>query len=527
MGQAVVVARAQPRGEKQLVAYVVAARPAGFSGDALKRYLADRLPHFMVPSDIVPVDRLPLTLNGKVDCSALPAPDRKPAETVTGPPLTDLEEKLTALWERVLGRTVGADENFFDLGGTSLQLIEAHAELTRTLGRQVPVTALFEHATVRALAGWLAGGVKLDPAFARAQERARRQKEALTRPRPYAGDGGMSETRRERRLRGGRHRHVRPLAARGGVAELWRNVRDGRECISRFCAEELEVPDAAALAARPDYVRARSVVEGVDQFDAGFFGILPKEAEVMDPQHRVFLECCWEALEDGGYDPQTYAGAVGVYAGCATNTYFLRNLCADRGFIEDYVGNYPLGNYPTMLGAIADCLATRVSYKLNLRGPSLTIQTACSTSLVAVCHACQSLLIYQSDMALAGGVCITFPQKRGYRYQEGGMGSADGRCRPFDAGARGPFSGAGQESSCSNGWRTPSPTATTSTRSSRASPSTTTDPRRSAIPHRASRARQTSSPRHTRSPTSIPNQSATSRRTAPRRRWATPSNSPR
>jgi acyl transferase domain-containing protein len=220
-------------------------------------------------------------------------------------------------------------------------------------------------------------------------------------------------------------------------------VRDGRECISHFSVEELEVADAAELAAQPDYVKARSVVEGVDQFDAGFFGILPKEAELMDPQHRVFLECCWETLEDAGYDPQTYAGAIGVFAGCGTNTYFLRNVCADRQFVQEYVGTYPLGNYPTMLGAIADSLATRVSYKLNLRGPSLTVQTACSTSLVAVCQACQSLLSYQSDMALAGGVSITFPQKRGYHYQEGGMGSADGHCRPFDANARGTVFGSG------------------------------------------------------------------------------------
>jgi amino acid adenylation domain-containing protein len=227
------------------------------------------------------------------------------------------------------------------------------------------------------------------------------------------------------------------------VSEFWRNVRDGVECISCFSAEELEVAGAAALAGRPDYVRARSVLDGPDQFDAAFFGILPREAELLDPQHRVFLECCWEALEDAGYDPQAYSGAIGVYAGCSTGTYFLRNVCADRGFIEEYVGSYPLGHYPTMLGALADFLATRVSYKLNLRGPSFTIQSACSTSLVAICQACEGLLSYQSDMALAGGVSITFPQKRGYLYQEGGMGSADGYCRAFDANSRGTVFGSG------------------------------------------------------------------------------------
>lgn len=225
--------------------------------------------------------------------------------------------------------------------------------------------------------------------------------------------------------------------------ELWRNVCAGTDSISRLGAEDLEVAGASALAGRPDYVRARSVIEGVDRFDAAFFGILPREAELMDPQHRVFLECCWEALEDAGYDPETYPGSIGVIAGCAYNSYFLRQLCSDRAFVEEFSSNYPLGNYPAMLGAIVDTLATRVSYKLNLRGPSFTLQSACSTSLVAVCQAAQSLLTYQCDMALAGGVAITFPQKRGYHYQEGAMGSADGRCRPFEASARGTVFGSG------------------------------------------------------------------------------------
>ena len=178
-------------------------------------------------------------------------------------------------------------------------------------------------------------------------------------------------------------------------------------------------------------------------FDAEFFGILPREAELIDPQQRVFLECCWEALEDAGYDPQAYPGAIGVYAGCSANTYFLRNVCADPAFIDEYTSAYQVGHYPTLLGTNHDFLATRVSYKLNLKGPSFTLQAGCSTSLLAVCQACQSLQSYQSDMALAGGVSITFPQKRGYVYQEGGMGSRDGHCRSFDALAQGTVFGSG------------------------------------------------------------------------------------
>jgi amino acid adenylation domain-containing protein len=229
----------------------------------------------------------------------------------------------------------------------------------------------------------------------------------------------------------------------GSVSEFWRNQLNGVEAISHFQVEELEVPGAAELAKNPDYVRARSILENVDLFDAEFFGIYPKEAELMDPQHRIFLETCWQAFEDAGYDPLSYAGAVGVYAGCSMPTYFLSRLCPDRNFIERFTGAYQVGNYAEMMGNSLDFLSTRVSYKLGLRGPSMTLQAGCSTSLVAVCQACQSLLTFQSDMALAGGSSITLPQKRGSFYQEGGMVSPDGHCRTFDAAANGTVFGSG------------------------------------------------------------------------------------
>jgi amino acid adenylation domain-containing protein len=188
--QTVVIPRALPHGEKQLVAYVVAANPGDFSANELKRYLAGRLPPYMVPGHIARLDRLPLNANGKVDRSALPAPDRGgPAEAGPGSPVTEMEEKLAALWGRVLNCSVGLDENFFDLGGTSLELLKVHAELTRMLGRRLPVTDLFEHATVRALAARLAGVGGVDPAMAKAQARAQRQREAFTRQKQLKGSG--------------------------------------------------------------------------------------------------------------------------------------------------------------------------------------------------------------------------------------------------------------------------------------------------------------------------------------------------
>ena len=229
------------------------------------------------------------------------------------------------------------------------------------------------------------------------------------------------------------------------VEEFWRNLVAGIESIQWFTDQELECSYArkTGLKDDPNYVKARPVLDGVDLFDATLFGITPKEAELMDPQHRVFLECAWAAFEDAGYNTENYQGAVGVYAGQSLNTYLLANLCANREFIAEVVGQYQVGAYQVVLGNDKDYLATRVSYKLNLRGPSLTIQCACSTSLVAVAQACQSLLSYQCDMALAGGVSITFPQKRGYLYQEGGMVSPDGHCRAFDAKAQGTIFGSG------------------------------------------------------------------------------------
>src|SRR5690606_13146435 len=170
-----------------------------------------------------------------------------------------------------------------------------------------------------------------------------------------------------------------------------------------------------------------------DLFDAAFFGIYPKEAALMDPQHRLFLECAWEALEHGACDPSTYPGMIGVFAGLSLNTYLLHNL----GKAKELAGNYQVGEYQTMLGNDKDFLPVRVSYKLNLRGPSMAIQTACSTSLVAICQAATSLLTYQCDMALAGGVSISFPQQREYLFTEEGMVSPDGTCRAFDEKAAG------------------------------------------------------------------------------------------
>jgi amino acid adenylation domain-containing protein len=227
------------------------------------------------------------------------------------------------------------------------------------------------------------------------------------------------------------------------VNAWWANLCQGVESVRFFSDAEIDDWFDPAVRAAPNYVAARPVLDDVEMFDAGFFGMHARDAELTDPQQRVFLECAWQALEDGGYDPGAYTGTIGVYAGASMNTYFLNNVCQDRRSLEEFTTNFQVGEYSTLLGAGREFLATRVSYKLDLKGPSMTIQTACSTSLVAIAQACQALLLYQTDMALAGGVSITFPQHRGYLHQDGGMVSADGHCRPFDAAASGTIFGSG------------------------------------------------------------------------------------
>ena len=445
--QAAVVAVADDRGEKRLAAYVVGTAGGDLDVARLRRDLSGRLPAHLIPSSFVRLDALPLTTNGKVDRLALPAPDRPPDRgAVPSPPASDLERAISATWERVLNGRVGPDDNFFDLGGDSLGLIEVHSELQkRARPRAVDHGPLRIHdrPIARRPPGRDLGAGDGDGIFSGRGPGAEAEgSDRATEPRDEAPR--MSDARADRALDGVA---IIGMAGRfpgaGSVADFWRNIRDGVESIAHFRVENLEVPDAASRASNPDYVRARGTIEGADLFDAAFFGILPREADLIDPQQRVFLECCWEAFEDAGYDPHAYPGSVAVYAGSSANTYFLRNLCVDPRFIEEYTAAYQVGHYPTLLGTNPDFLATRVSYKLNLRGPSFTIQCGCSTSLVAVCQACQALVGYQADMALAGGVSITFPQRRGYLYQDGGMVSPDGHCRTFDAESRGTVFGGG------------------------------------------------------------------------------------
>ena len=219
--------------------------------------------------------------------------------------------------------------------------------------------------------------------------------------------------------------------------QFWQNLRDGVESITFFTDDELRAAGIDdVFLQNPAYVKAAGILEDIKSFDAAFFGLNPRETQVMDPQHRLFLECAWEAIETAGYDSEKYDGRIGVYGGAGFNSYLI-NLFSNPELIASF------GRYQTVLQNLSEHMTTFVSYKLNLKGPSMTVQTGCSTSLVAVHLACQSLLNSESDMALAGGAALTIPQRTGYMFEEGGIESPDGHCRAFDAQAHGTVGGSG------------------------------------------------------------------------------------
>jgi len=345
---------------------------------------------------------------------------RRPRPELAEPfvaPRGDVEEKVAAIWCEVLGlERVGRHDRFVELGGDSLQLVRVHAAIQRGFGCRFDLVRMFECPTLEAQAG-LVGGAAVPAAEVREAEA-----EALDPSEPIALVGMA--------LR---------LPGASTPEELWRNLREGRETISHFDPSELEVPAAAG---DPNFVCARGLLdpECYEGLDGGLFGIIPREAEVIDPQQRVFLEICWEALERAGYVPDgAEAGGrrVGVYAGSYYDTYLPHHILSDPERHRRHLEEAQVGSLQVEFGNDKDHLATRVAFKLNLTGPSLSVQTACSTSLVAVAHAMMSLRAGQCDMALAGGVTVTVPQRRGYHHEEGGMLSRDGHCRPFDADSSG------------------------------------------------------------------------------------------
>ena len=409
---AVVVPREDQPGNVRLVAYLTVIRAPGV--ESLRAHLGALLPTYMVPSAFVTLDAMPLLPNGKLDRRSLPMP---PAER---PDLSEpyeegrnvTERRVCAAFAKGLGiDRVGRTDNFFDLGGDSLLVLAVLSELQKSSRRPLSANMFFQDPTPSALASKLDGA---DVPPTHAAPRRQRGVAAADAQEPIALIAMAGRF---------------PGAA--DVEQFWDNLCAGRDSISFFDDATLDAGVSAALRANPDYVRARGIIDDVEMFDASFFGINPKEAQLMDPQQRLFLEICWECIERAGYTPDQCPGSVGVYAGMNNATYFLQHVQKYPELIDE------MGAFQVMLGNEKDYIATRVAHRLNLTGPAIAIHTACSTSLVAVAQAFHALRSGQCDMALAGGIAVTCPPRSGYLYEEGAMLSPDGHTRSFDAKAQG------------------------------------------------------------------------------------------
>ena len=366
----------------------------------------------IMPSAFVQLEALPLTSDGQINRKRLREPDKSTTSQ------NETEQKIAGIWQEVLQiEEVGIYDNFFELGGKSILLIQVHSKLQEIVDINLKVVDLLAHPTVHSLSQFITGNGK-------SQASKKRQVKPLKKPQD---DQDVAIIGMSGRFPGAKN-----------LEEFWENLKNGVESISYLSDQQLgESGIGTDLLNNPNYVKVNGLISDIDLFDANFFNYSPREAKTIDPQQRLFLESAWEAIESSGYNPETYDGSIGIYAGGGMPTYLMSHL-GDQSFIV-------LSNrsFEQMIGNDKDYLATRAAYKLNLTGPAINVQTACSTSLVAVHLACKSLLNGECNMALAGGVSIQIPQEVGYLYQEGMIVSPDGHCRAFDARARGTVFGSG------------------------------------------------------------------------------------
>ncbi|MER8672065.1 SDR family NAD(P)-dependent oxidoreductase [Mesorhizobium sp. M1156] len=416
----------------KLIAFVVLRNRGKGWQASLRAHMKSEVPHYAMPSDFVAVAELPMAANGKLDRSRL----RKIAEEASPPetPAHEVEPELRAAWRDLLqSDTADPGDNFFDCGGHSLLAARLCTQVRERLKVELRAVEVFLNPTFKELATLL-----------RKRRGVQRVHQNGTLSKVLAVSAEKVPTKTFDG-RGGTGMDIAVIGMSGRfpgaetVDALWENLCQGVCSITPLSAQELKaqgIPEEVLK--RSDYMRVGAHLDGVDLFDPGFWGLSMHEATLMDPQHRLFLECCWKALESAGYMPTQQEGRTGVFAGSFLPLYLLHHL-RGGGLID--LTDAPLA-WLTELGNDKDYLATRVSYMLNLTGPSIAVQTACSTGLVAIAMAAQSLSAGYCDMALAGGASIIFPQA-GYQYVEGFVNSSDGLCRAFDADANGTVLGDG------------------------------------------------------------------------------------
>ena len=421
--EAVVILREDTPGDKRLVAYVVSKNNTQLVSETLRNAMRATLPEYMVPADVVILESIPVTPNGKINRKALPKPEPTLIATQRKPslPTNALERGLIEIWQDVLQKeNIGVHDNFFDLGGHSILLTRVFERITSTFTdtlktHTLELVSLFQYPTIATLAGHLGQNTQ-----------TAHQKVFKNRLRP-SDDQSIAIIGMSARLPGA-----------NDIEAFWSNLLAGEESIRFFSRDEIIAAGVDPVEYNaPTYVPAHGALEHIENFDAAFFDYTPAQARIIDPQQRLFLETSWHALEHGGYGKIPEHTSVGVFAGCGQNDYLVNQVLP---YLEHSTDT---SAYEAILGNDKDFLATRVSYALNLTGPSLDVQTACSTSLVTIHVACRSLLDGECEMAIAGGVALRVPHHSGHVFQPGMIVSSDGHCRAFDAQAEGTVWGSG------------------------------------------------------------------------------------
>ena len=416
----IVQARAEDGDQLHLVAYVVPTTKSRPSVTRMRSNLSKLVPTIAIPSTFVFLEELPLTLDGKVDRRRLPAASRcRPLiDTDYMAPTTNLEKKIAEIWCRVLGLdVVGIDDAFLELGGDSLTATQVVTALNDSEETPVSIVDMFEFPTIRSLCAYLTQ----EPSAPQVNPVTSKSHGVINGRHPNLPAHSIAVIGMAGRFPGAEN-----------VQQLWNNLREGKESITFFANEQ------QSLASDFDnFVPARGVLDDVETFDANFFGLTPRQARDLDPQQRLWLECVHHAMEDALLPVPAQHHDVGVFAGCRDSSYLWHLLAGDRTAVDRLLRLSDDDVFQLQLGNDREGIATRTSFLYNFTGPSINVQTACSTSLVAIAMACESLTTEQCNLAIAGGACVTFPHRRGYRQYPGSIYSQDGHCRAFDANASG------------------------------------------------------------------------------------------
>jgi amino acid adenylation domain-containing protein len=408
--QQTVVMASDHLGQTQLVAYIQTNQEQISIADIREKTL-NLLPDYMIPSYFILIKDFPKTSSGKIDKKALPSPEysRPSSAPLYKKATTEIQKNITKTWVDLLHiPKIGIDDNFFELGGTSLLAQKVAAILLKEYNYKLPVTKLYQFPKISEISNYLETDKNIET------------KKFIPKEHKSNTSANVAIIGMAGRFPGA-----------NSINELWDVLKGGKETISFFKPEEIDPSIPEALRNDPLYVGARGVIPEAKTFDAAFFGINSKLAEAMDPQQRLFLEIAWEVLEQTGYLPKHYKGNIGIYAGTGTNTYYKKNILTNKDVLDQ------IGYFQAETVNEKDYIATRTAYQLNLKGPAVSVHSACSTSLLAIAEAVEAIRNGRCDVALAGGSSITAPLFSGHLYQEGSMLSADGHCRSFDASAKG------------------------------------------------------------------------------------------